>query len=226
MNLKSRRRLIVGGGLILIIVAVVLALSLGGGGAKVMDVNQALTGAAAGQKIQVTGQVVKDSYQINGDNLTFRIQEEPSGADAATAAEPGLLVSYNGGVSNTFGNGVEAICTGKLDDQGTLICSNLVTKCPSKYTSGVSALTISQLLSYDKKSIVDQPVQVTGTLKSGSLQPVTQTVRFVLTDSQGRQLEVVYTGAIPDGVGDDSQLVLTGSLGADGRFNATQVVLS
>jgi cytochrome c-type biogenesis protein CcmE len=170
--------------------------------------------------------VVKDSYRINGDNLTFRIQEVPSGADAATAAESGLLVSYDGGVSNTFGNGVEAICTGKLDDKGTLICSDLVTKCPSKYTSGVSALTISQLLAYDKKSIVDQPVQVTGTLESGSLQPVTQAVRFVLTDSQGRQLEVVYTGAIPDGVGDDSQLVLTGSLAADGRFDATQVALS
>lgn len=44
-----------------------------------------------------------------------------------------LEVEYKGAASSTFGNDVVAICTGRLDDAGTLQCAELITKCPSKY---------------------------------------------------------------------------------------------
>ena len=40
---------------------------------------------------------------------------------------------YQGAASSTFGDDVTAICTGRVGDDGVLRCSELVTKCPSKY---------------------------------------------------------------------------------------------
>ena len=71
-------------------------------------------------------------------------------------------------LSATFGNDVVAICTGKIDDQGVLRCSELVTKCPSKYENASEALDIARLLEYGE-GVYDKPVKVAGIVKAGTL---------------------------------------------------------
>jgi cytochrome c-type biogenesis protein CcmE len=165
-----------------------------------------------------------------------------SGA-ASTADRPQLRVTYDRGVSATFGNQVTAICTGTIDQSGILVCTELVTKCPSKYESSTDALDVSQLLSYGER-IVGNPVKVTGTIQAGTLtSAVGQDVRFVLIggasanaasssgqsavppSGQGDTLPVRYVGALPEELQDGSELVLTGSLNSAGQFEATVVAL-
>ena len=134
-------------------------------------------------------------------------------------------MSYDGGVSATFGNDVTAICTGKKDANGVLNCSELVTKCPSRYESGKDALTVSDLLGYGEK-VIDKPVKVVGVIKAGTLAGVDAAERFVIADEgTGDELHVTYAGALSDGVGEGVAAVLTGSIGSDGLFTATDVSL-
>jgi cytochrome c-type biogenesis protein CcmE len=173
----------------------------------------------------------------------------PIAAVATPVATVQLRVVYDCGVSATFGNQVTAICTGVISDDGVLVCSELVTKCPSKYESATSALDVARLLSYGAE-IIDKPVKVTGTIKEGTLGPVGRESRFVLVgqgdeqqgDGQqdGRQaddeqqgtgqsvagdLPVLFDGALPDEVQDGSVVILTGSLNSAGQFAATNVAL-
>lgn len=127
MNAKMKKRLVV----VSIVVVVVAALSLafvgGGTAARTVSVAEAAESLPAGQKVQVSGNVVPDSYSTSDNKTAFRIYD--------AAGDPGtqLDVVYQGAASSTFGNDVTAICTGRLDDGGVLQCSELVTKCPSKY---------------------------------------------------------------------------------------------
>ncbi len=80
-------------------------------------------------------------------------------------------MSYDGAASSTFGNGVTAICTGKIvEGEGglELVCSELVTKCPSKYESATDALSVTNLLDYGD-SIINTTVKLKGTVKAGTL---------------------------------------------------------
>ncbi|MDR1013501.1 MAG: cytochrome c maturation protein CcmE [Coriobacteriales bacterium] len=242
MNSRLRRRLIVVTGVIVIVVVAVLAIVAGTTASRVVSVAEAASGSYIGTKVQVTGKVVDNSYAIDGNVLTFAIydEDEPS--------QPQLRVSYDKGVSATFGNQVSAICTGVIDPAGILLCTELVTKCPSKYENSADALTVGQLLSYGEQ-IVGKPVKVTGALKAGTLSPVGGGERFVLVgegsgDKDGASaapaddsasggaapapadgLPVLYDGALSDEVGDGSSLVLTGWLNSSGQFEATDVAL-
>jgi D-alanyl-D-alanine carboxypeptidase len=74
-----------------------------------------------------------------------------------------------------FENDVTAICTGKKGKDGVLVCSELVTKCPSKYESDEDALSIADLLDYGfseytvkKLSLpknAEKPVKIKGGMK-------------------------------------------------------------
>ena len=46
----------------------------------------------------------------------------------------------------TFGDGVVAIVTGKLDDDGTITATDMITKCPSKYESATGATPVADLI--------------------------------------------------------------------------------
>jgi cytochrome c-type biogenesis protein CcmE len=147
------------------------------------------------------------------------------GSQATQGSRPQLKVVYDKGISATFGNQVEAICTGVINEEGVLVCTELVTKCPSKYESSTDALSVAQLLSYGE-GIVGKPVRLSGAVREGTLKPVGQEERFVLAgQDQGEDLPVVYEGALPDEVRDDAELVVTGSLDSSGRFVATDVAL-
>lgn len=219
MNAKMKKRMIAVSGVIVIVLILVLAFVGGNTAATTMSIAEAAENPQAGQKVQVSGNVVQDSFSTSNDVLTFKIYD-PEG-DPATQLE----VRYDGAASSTFGNDVTAICTGKINDAGVLECSELVTKCPSKYENADSALTVEQLLGYGE-SVYGNVVKVAGSVGTGSLKAAGQGDRFILVDAEtGDSMPVVFEGALSDGIADGSAVVLTGSLGADGKFAATDVAL-
>ena len=219
MNAKMKKRMIAVSGVIVIVLILVLAFVGGNTAATTMSIAEAAENPQAGQKVQVSGNVVQDSFSTSNDVLTFKIYD-PEG-DPATQLE----VRYDGAASSTFGNDVTAICTGKINDAGVLECSELVTKCPSKYENADSALTVEQLLGYGE-SVYGNVVKVAGSVGAGSLKAAGQGDRFILVDAEtGDSMPVVFEGALSDGIADCSAVVLTGSLGADGKFAATDVAL-
>ena len=219
MNAKMKKRMIAVSGVIVIVLILVLAFVGGNTAATTMSIAEAAENPQAGQKVQVSGNVVQDSFSTSNDVLTFKIYD-PEG-DPATQLE----VRYDGAASSTFGNDVTAICTGKINDAGVLECSELVTKCPSKYENADSALTVEQLLGYGE-SVYGNVVKVAGSVGAGSLKAAGQGDRFILVDAEtGDSMPVVFEGALSDGIADGSAVVLTGSLGADGKSAATDVAL-
>ena len=219
MNAKMKKRMIAVSGVIVIVLILVLAFVGGNTAATTMSIAEAAENPQAGQKVQVSGNVVQDSFSTSNDVLTFKIYD-PEG-DPATQLE----VRYDGAASSTFGNDVTAICTGKINDAGVLEGSELVTKCPSKYENADSALTVEQLLGYGE-SVYGNVVKVAGSVGAGSLKAAGQGDRFILVDAEtGDSMPVVFEGALSDGIADGSAVVLTGSLGADGKFAATDVAL-
>lgn len=231
MNTRTKRRMIAVTGLIVIVLVVVLAVVGGNSSARAMGVAEALA-FDGNSKIQVTGNVVDNSFEIRDNVLSFDVYDAV--ADPAAAAP--LRVSYNGGVSATFGNGVTAICTGRKNAEGTLECTELVTKCPSKYENATDALTIDELASYGS-SVIDKPVKVKGAIQDDSLAGVDADVRFVLeptaeelAELSGQTdtitvMQIRYSGALSDETVAAAHVILTGSLSADGTFLATNVSL-
>lgn len=219
MNTKTKRRMGMVTGIIVIVLIVILAVVGGASSAKAVTVADAVTSNFADQKIQVTGNVVENSFETNDNVLTFSIYD-PDGDPSQE-----LRVRYNGGVSATFGNDVTAICTGKIGEDGVLHASELVTKCPSKYENASEALTITRLLEYGEE-VVGKPVKVAGEVKAGTLATAGSGERLVLVDPESKdELSVLYDGAIPEDVGDGTSLVLTGSLNDQGKFAATDLAL-
>ena len=220
MNSKTKRRMGVATGLIAIVLIVVLAIVGGNSAARTVSVAEAIE-LQDDVKLQVTGNVVENSFDFDGDALTFRIYDQK----ADPVAKNQLDVRYDGSVSATFGNEVTAICTGKKGSDGVLVCSELVTKCPSKYENATDALSVSDLIGYGD-AVLNKPVKVVGVVKAGSLMGVDAHERFVVLDGESTaDLHVKYAGALPDKISECSQVVLTGSIGADGSFTATDVAL-
>ena len=220
MNAKLKRRLAVVTGVIIIVVIVVLAVVGGSTSAKSVTVAEALSGQYVNARVKVSGNVVDNSYYTEDNVLVFDIYD----ADASSADK--LTVRFDGGVSSTFGNGVTAICTGKITEDGVLEASELITKCPSKYENASSALSVSELLDYGS-DIQDKTVKITGMVQEGSVSDATAEVRFVLQDTSDEQtsISICYDGALSDEVGGGAMVVITGALQQDGTFLATEVAL-
>ena len=224
MNTRTKRRLIVVTGVIVVVLAIVLALVGSGSAAKTVSVKEALESVDSGERVQVSGNVVDNSFATVDGVLTFDIYD-PDGGDPAQK----LHVSYSGAASSTFGNGVTAICTGKIVEGASgleLDCSELVTKCPSKYESATDALTVTSLLDYGD-SIINTTVKLKGKIKAGTLTSAAASgePRFVVVDDsdESREISVEYDGALPSGISEGTSVVITGSLAAVGSFNATDV---
>lgn len=221
LNARMKKRLVVVSGIIVVVLIVVLAIVGGGTAAKTMTVAEAAESPAVGQKIQVSGNVVADSFSTSDNVLAFKIYDPQGSPDIQ------LAVRYEGAASSTFGNDVTAICTGKVGEDGVLACSELVTKCPSKYENADSALTVARLLEYGDE-ITGKMVKVAGTVAPGTLAAAGQGDRFVLVDADGAdagQISVAFDGALADAVSDGASVVLTGSVNDAGKFVATDVAL-
>lgn len=221
MNNKTKRRMMAVAGVVVIVIIVLLAVVGGNSAAKVVSVKDVAAGSYVDKKVQVSGLVVANSYSVNEVGvLIFDIEDEDG--KGATAH-----VSYDKGVSATFGNGIKAICTGRVDASGTVVCSDLVTQCPSKYEKATDALGVSQLLDYGA-NMFEKTTKVAGTVQAGTLGDATQAVRFVVKDAENAdQLSIVFEGALSDQVKEGAQVVITGALSSDGsKFLATDVALS
>jgi cytochrome c-type biogenesis protein CcmE len=86
-----------------------------------------LASAEAGRSYELTGKVVKDSVDKDGETLTFRIRDRDG--------HESLPVTYSGVVPDPFREGREVIVSGELK-RGTFVAEHdsLITKCPSKFT--------------------------------------------------------------------------------------------
>jgi cytochrome c-type biogenesis protein CcmE len=80
-----------------------------------------------GRSYELTGKVVQDTVERDGDELRFRIRDRDGTASVA--------VAYTGTVPDPFREGREVIVSGELKN-GTFVAErdSLVTKCPSKFT--------------------------------------------------------------------------------------------
>lgn len=219
MNTKTKKRLAVVSGIIVIFLIITLAVVGGNSAATALSVEEVVDNNHEGQKIQVSGNVVANSFETVDNALTFAIYD-PEG-DITKHLE----VNFEGGVSASFGNDVTAICTGKIGSDGILYASELVTKCPSKYEDATDALEVARLLEYDE-SVYGKPVKVTGEVKKDSLKAAGEEERMILVDPKsGDEISVEYDDALSDEVQEGSVLVLTGSLSSSHKFVATDVAL-
>ena len=216
MNKAAKKRLVIVG-LVIAMVAVALFAVLGSGGAATaLSVSEAVSGDYDGKKVQVSGAVVQDSYTSEGTSAVFEIVDD----DDPSAT---LEVTYGGAMPATFGNGVTAICTGVVEDGG-LACSELITKCPSKYESAEGSITVATLLS-NAGAYTGTEVKLAGYVTAGTIAGIDADVRFTV-NSQGSSVDVAYDGALPDGLEDGSAVVVTGVLAEGGElFEATDVAL-
>ena len=186
--------------------------------AQSLSVSDAINKPHGNQKVQVSGNVVPDSCTTEVDGLRFKIYD-PDGIETER-----LAVTYRGAASSTFGNDVTVICTGRIGQDGTLECSELLTKCPSKYEDSEDALTVSQLFDYGEE-VVGKVAKVSGTVKTGTLRSVGSGERFAIVDPDdpAHTLSIIYDGALPDEIADGSMVVLTGALRTSGEFEAAEV---
>lgn len=91
-----------------------------------------LAGSEPGRSYELTGKVVADSVERDGDRLAFRVRDR----DGSTS----VPVSYEGVVPDPFREGREVIVSGTLEG-GTFVAErdSLITKCPSKFTKDESS---------------------------------------------------------------------------------------
>ncbi len=86
-----------------------------------------LANAEPGRSYELTGKVVADSVDKDGERLRFRIRDRDG--------RESVPVTYSGVVPDPFREGREVIVSGELK-QGTFVAErdSLITKCPSKFT--------------------------------------------------------------------------------------------
>lgn len=224
MNKRARTRLIGVTAIILIAVAAIVLTTGNKSGAYTANVELVSKDASlVGKRVKVSGTVIAGSWDKKSDPMRFTIRDE---ADKA-ASGPTLKVIYSGSVPSTFGDGVVAIVTGELSKDGVVNANEMITKCPSKYESAEGAVPVADLVGKGA-SMVGKTVRMTGYVKPGTIAAATSGDRFIVAekaDGTGTSLPVAFTSALPSGMKDGSQVVMTGALEADGKFVATTLAL-
>lgn len=221
MNKRAKQRLI---GVTVLVLIVVAALIFGasqgiGAGAYKKSVAEVLADPAlVGKQVQVQGPVVAGSWSPGANPLTFEIRQMDDDNG------PTLKVLWDGPVPSAFGDGTIAIVTGMVDENKLVTAKTLITQCPSKYASATDALTVDALL---KSDLLGKPVAITGYVVTGSVKPAGSAARFVVgtMSSGGETIDIIWSGALPQGVEDGAKVVIQGSLTEAGTFEATEVAL-
>lgn len=224
MNKRARTRLIgVTAIILLAVVAMVASGAFGGNTAYSRTVKEVTEDKSlVGERVKVSGTVVSGSWDQNQNPMKFTIRDE---ADAQESG-PTINVVFNGAVPSTFGDGVTAIVTGELDENGTVTSSDMITKCPSKYESAKGSMSVTDLLG-KADTMTGKTTKISGFVKKGTIVAPGGDSRFVVASETdgGDELPVAWEGALPAGMVDGSKVVLTGALEADGKFVATEVAL-
>ena len=224
MNKRARMRLI-GVTAIIVIVIAVLVITLGNKTvAQFSTVSEVAKGATkSGERVKIGGAVVAGSWNKQSSPMKFTIKEENDTAGTG----PTIAVVYSGTAPNTFGDGVVAIVTGTLDNQGVVQANEMITKCPSKYSSAVGAIPVGEL-GKGQSQVGKKDLQVSGYVKPTSLSsdPAKRFALSTKADGTGETLVVKFSGAMPDTIKDGVQVVVTGTLGADNILTASSVALA
>ena len=76
-----------------------------------------------------------------------------------------------------------------------------------------------------KAAAPGQAFRVGGVVSEGSIQQNGDTVAFTIVSPSGAKLPVTYVGAYPGRLGPFEQVVVAGTLGASGTFEATEVLV-
>lgn len=85
-------------------------------------------------------------------------------------------------------------------------------------------VTVDELLG-DRAKYGNEALKVAGKVREGTIRQDEKDSRWEFTIENGDQtLPVVYKGAMPDTFKDTVEVVVTGKLGDDGRFVATDVL--
>jgi len=114
--------LLMGGALILVV------LSSTSGGAYSLTISEVLKnkGALQGHELRVAGTVVQGSLAQGTTPFDHRFLIEDEQGKR-------VLVNYHGALPDPFKEGRHVIVQGVLEKDGTLMASQLIVKCPSKY---------------------------------------------------------------------------------------------
>ncbi len=223
VNKRARVRLIGVTVIIVLSVAAILVGVAGDDGAFQKTVGDVVEDASlVGERIKVSGVVVPGSWNKKSNPMEFDIRDE-----GAPVGSPTIRVVYSGQVPSTFGDEVTAIVTGELGADGIVAATDLITKCPSKYSSGAEAITVATLLS-DKASQEAKTIQVTGFVVPGSIGEPGANPRLKIQDKRdgGEAISVVYDGGLSEKIVDLTSVVITGHLEDDGTFTAANVALA
>ena len=221
MNKRAKQRLI--GVTILIFVAVGALIGftrLGNAAATPVSIGDVVADETlVGRQIEVSGEVVAGSWVSGAKPFVFEIEDADGGSER-------VRIVWNDVVPGSFGDGVTATATGVLGEDGSVEARYLVTKCPSKYESATGALTVNDALSRATE-LQGSTFKVTGFVTAGSIQPAGTPVRFTIADTADstNTLGIGFGGGLSDEFVDGAKIVITGSLEADGIFQATEVAL-
>lgn len=222
MNKRARTRLIGVTAIILIAVAAIFLTSGNNSAAYYKTVKEAASDSElVGERVKVGGAVVTGSWDKKSNPMTFEIRDEKD----QDGTGPSVKVVYQGAVPSTFGDGVVAIVTGELGSDRIIQADEMITKCPSKYESATGAMPVKDVQPGQKAD----KLKLTGFIAPGSVVAPGGDKRFVIAanpDGSGTTIDVVWDGALPDGMKDGSSVVLTGKLVGDGTFEATEVALT
>jgi cytochrome c-type biogenesis protein CcmE len=222
VNKRAKQRLI--GVTILIFVAIGALIGftrLGNAAATPVSIEAVLSDSELeGRQIEVTGEVVAGSWISGAKPFVFEIE------DSKTEGSGRVQVVWNDVVPGSFGDGTTATVTGTLNEDGAVVAKYLVTKCPSKYESATGALTVNDVLNRADE-LIGSTLKVTGFVTAGSIQPAGSAERFKIADSTDGidTLGISFGGGLSDEFADGVKVVITGSIEADGIFQATEVAL-
>lgn len=218
MNNSAKKRLVSMGIIIIMVMVAAVAILGGPKSSQALSVSEAASGSFEGKRVQVSGAVVDDSLKTVGSGANFVVTGEPGTHDSAT-----LEVLYQGALPATFGNGIVAISSGNIED-GKLHANQLVTKCPSKYESAQGALTVANILD-NKDEMLEVDTKLAGYIVDTSMRPAGSSEPRMKIESQGKEIDVYFDGALSDEFSDGVAVVLSGKLGKDGAFYASDAAI-
>jgi cytochrome c-type biogenesis protein CcmE len=122
---KRKIRLVVALGLAVLLGAALIWTSFSAA-SEARTPSEVLAAPTPGKSFDMTGTVVAGSIERRGDAIDFEVRDRDG-----TAAVP---VTFDGLVPDPFREGREVIVTGTVSG-GTFHATELITKCPSKFTS-------------------------------------------------------------------------------------------
>jgi cytochrome c-type biogenesis protein CcmE len=222
VNKRAKQRLV--GVTILIFVAIGALIGftrLGNAAATPVTIDAVISDAELkGRQIEVTGEVVAGSWISGTKPFVFEIE------DSKAEGSGRVRVLWNDVVPGAFGDGTTATVTGVINENGDIEAKYLVTKCPSKYESATGALNVNDVLDRSQE-LLGSTLKVTGIVVGGSIQPAGGAERFRIADSATAtdSLPIAYGGGLSEEFEDGVRVVITGSIEADGIFQATEVAL-